>query len=278
MEDKSDFIKISSFLCLLATSYLIYENNSILLKEYDLFSKKTPSAFKGFKVLHINNLYGKNFGEENYRLLDKINILKPDIILMTGQSLTSFLEKDFVFLKLCKSLRESYPVYYSLGEKETLNSKRGQGLGDFLKALKDMGIIILNNSKVSIIKKEERLNLYGIYIDKEKRKAYLKKNEEKSFLDKEIIKKLGKANKSEFNMVLTNDVINFGSYVRWGSDITFSGYTKVIKNYIFNNFVERKKDIFIKRDSSMVLSKGLGNSFFSIRLINRPEITLITLR
>ena len=79
-------------------------------------------------------------------------------------------------------------------------------------------------------------------------------------------------------MLVANDVVNFEAYVKWGSDITFSGYTRAINRYIFNNLMERKKGIFIEKDSSMILSRGLGNDFFKMRIMNRPEITLITIR
>ena len=42
--------------------------------------------------------------------------------------------------------------------------------------------------------------------------------------------------------------------------------------------MERKKGIFIEKDSSMILSRGLGNDFLKMRIMNRPEITLITIR
>ncbi len=47
--------------------------------------------------------------------------------------------------------------------------------------------------------------------------------------------------------MLANDVINFEAYVKWGSDITFSGYTRAINRYIFNNLMEKKGDFHRKR-------------------------------
>ncbi|MDU3019794.1 metallophosphoesterase [Clostridium perfringens] len=280
MNEISDLAKITSILGVAATTYLVYENNSIYIHEYELFTRKTPKAFRGFKILHLNNLYGKTFGCENYRLIEKINYLKPDIIVTTGNMLTSTLDKDFVFLELCKSLRSFYPIYYSVEKCKGLSGKKYEKYRDYLKGLMDIGVILLNNSKVSLIKKEDKLNIYGIYIDDKIKSISLKERGEKGniFSKEDIVKKLGKPNRSEFNIVLANDVINFEAYVKWGSDITFSGYTRAINRYIFNNLMERKKGIFIEKDSSMILSRGLGNDFFKIRIMNRPEITLITIR
>ncbi|MDK0618306.1 hypothetical protein P5F24_10275 [Clostridium perfringens] len=280
MNEISDLAKITSILGVAATTYLVYENNSIYIHEYELFTRKTPKSFRGFKILHLNNLYGKTFGCENYRLIEKINYLKPDIIVTTGNMLTSTLDKDFVFLELCKSLRRFYPIYYSVEKCKGLSGKKYEKYRDYLKGLMDIGVILLNNSKVSLIKKEDKLNIYGIYIDDKIKSISLKERGEKGniFSKEDIVKKLGKPNRSEFNIVLANDVINFEAYVKWGSDITFSGYTRAINRYIFNNLMERKKGIFIEKDSSMILSRGLGNDFFKIRIMNRPEITLITIR
>lgn len=280
MSEFSDWLKITSILGIAATTYLIYENNSIAIKEYELFTRKTPMAFKGFKILHLNNLYGKSFGLDNYRLVEKINFLKPDIIVTTGNMLTHKLDKDFIFLELCKKLRCYYPVYYAIESPVALDNGKNNKYKIYLEKLREAGIILLNNNKVSLIKKEDKLNIYGIFIEEDEiKKYYLKeKNNDITFSKKDIENKLGEPNRSEFNVVLTNDVVNFEAYVKWGSDITFSGYSRIINRYIFNNLMERKKGIFIERDSSMILSRGLGNKFFRVRIKNRPEITLVTIR
>lgn len=280
MNEISDLAKITSILGIAATTYLFYENNSIFINEYELFTRKTPKAFRGFKILHLNNLYGKTFGSENYKLIEKINSLKPDIIVTTGNMLTSSLDKDFVFLELCKNLRSFYPIYYSIEGCKNLSGKKYEKYRDYLKGLVDIGVILLNNSKVSLIKKEDKLNIYGIYIEDEIKSFSFKGGckKENIFSKEDVVNKLGNPNRSEFNIVLANDVINFEAYVKWGSDITFSGYTRAINRYIFNNLMERKKGIFIEKDSSMILSRGLGNDFFKMRIMNRPEITLITIR
>lgn len=280
MNEISDLAKITSILGIAATTYLVYENNSIFINEYELFTRKTPNSFRGFNILHLNNLYGKTFGSENYRLIEKINSLKPDIIVTTGNMLTSSLDKDFVFLELCKNLRSFYPIYYSIEGCKNLIGKKYEKYRDYLKGLVDIGVILLNNSKVSLIKKEDKLNIYGIYIEDEIKSFSLKEGfkKEKIFSKEDVVNKLGSPNRSEFNIVLANDVINFEAYVKWGSDITFSGYTRAINRYIFNNLMERKKGIFIEKDSSMILSRGLGNDFLKMRIMNRPEITLITIR
>ena len=59
MNEISDLAKITSILGIAATTYLVYENNSIFINEYELFTRKTPNSFRGFKILHLNNLYGK---------------------------------------------------------------------------------------------------------------------------------------------------------------------------------------------------------------------------
>ena len=194
--------------------------------------------------------------------------------------LTSSLDKDFVFLELCKNLRSFYPIYYSIEGCKNLIGKKYEKYRDYLKGLVDIGVILLNNSKVSLIKKEDKLNIYGIYIEDEIKSFSLKEGfkKEKIFSKEDVVNKLGSPNRSEFNIVLANDVINFEAYVKWGSDITFSGYTRAINRYIFNNLMERKKGIFIEKDSSMILSRGLGNDFLKMRIMNRPEITLITIR
>ncbi|WP_300351735.1 hypothetical protein [Clostridium sp.] len=280
MDDISDLVKITSVLGTVTLGYLIYENNSIEIREFDLFTKKTPHYFKGFKILHLNNLYGKNFGEANSKLLNKIHELKPDIIVTTGNMLKSNLDRGWTFLELCKNLRRFYPIYYLVEESIVNEEKKTKEYLLYLKELSKNGVILINDGKVALIKREDKINIYGIFIRSDEIKDYKfdKKDGKINFLKENIENKIGLPNKSEFNIVLTNEVLNFDSYVKWGSDITFSGYNRRINKYIFNNLNDNKKGIFIKRDSSMILSRGLGNKFLRARLFYRPEITLITLR
>ena len=98
---------------------------------------------------------------------------------------------------------------------KNLSGKKYEKYRDYLKGLVDIGVILLNNSKVSLIKKEDKLNIYGIYIEDEIKSFSFKGGckKENIFSKEDLVNKLGSPNRSEFNIVLANDVINFEAYV-----------------------------------------------------------------
>ena len=61
------------------------------VKEYKVSSKRLPESFHGLKIVHFSDLHYKNSvnKKELKRLVNKINEIKPDIVVFTGDLLSS---------------------------------------------------------------------------------------------------------------------------------------------------------------------------------------------
>lgn len=295
MGNIEEFLIVTTTASLGIIGYFIYENNYLSVSKVEIHSPKTPKEFKNFKILQLTDLHGKTFGDNNERLIKKIKKINPDIIVATGDMLSVTRDKKESFFNLCKNIRSFYPIYYSLGNHEVLVRDSNSidekvWFKEYIKKLKESDINVIDNSRISIIKKNNRINLYGITLPLAYyRRRFTEGREDKVILTKEYMNKLiGCAKKDEFNILLAHNPLNFNSYMDWGSDLTFSGHVHggivrlpFIKGILSPEVAflpKYKEGLYREKNSSLVVGRGLGNSSIKFRLFNPPEIMVAELK
>lgn len=266
----------------------IYDsNNNIEIVNYEIKSHKIPKEFENFKILQLSDLHDKEFGKQNIYLIKKIKSLNPDIIVVTGDMLLRKKVNYNIFLNLAKILSKHYRIYVSLGNHEQRIRFKDKRIYRFLKDLKSMGIVVLNNGKAEFIKKNSHINIYGLRINlKYYRYRFFKKNMELE--SNEILNKLGILNKSEFNILLAHNPLYFKEYKRWGADLILSGHIHggMIRLPVIGALLSPERTFFPKYsagkynidNSTLIVNRGLGSGIIKLRIFNRPEISLITLK
>ena len=62
------------------------ETRGLVVREYSVINKKIPESFHGFKIVQFSDThYGMTtFSDELKNMVNKINTLKPDIVVFTG--------------------------------------------------------------------------------------------------------------------------------------------------------------------------------------------------
>jgi hypothetical protein len=128
-------------LCICALVFLYCENNLITVTNIIVKSPDLPDAFDGYKIVHLSDLHGKEFGRGQKNLIEKIKGVQPDLIVFTGDAVDSRRYNAKPVLELMKQAVELAPVYFVIGNHEW-KSGRFYALE---KALEDNGI------RVSII-------------------------------------------------------------------------------------------------------------------------------
>lgn len=161
-----NYSMLTSMLTLGLATYIAYDNYQISVSEIVVKSNKVPKNFVNFKILQLSDLHCKEFGNNNIRLIKKINKINPDIIIATGDMFSTSLDVNESFYKLCNELVNKYPIYYSLGNHETILrvSKLSDRIWieDYLKKIKNLGVCLLDNEMVSIDRGNEKINIYGL--------------------------------------------------------------------------------------------------------------------
>lgn len=261
------------------SSWIWWGNTALEVNEYEMISNQIPEAFSGFRIAQISDLHNVQFGEGNEGLLSLLAQADPDIIVITGDLIDSRHTDIEIALEFCESAIEIAPVYYVTGNHEA----RVAEFENLKNGLEENGIVILENEKVRLSRDEEYITLMGIQ-DPSFTTDYL-------FGDAESV---AAATLSEFQnesdrytVLLSHRPELFNVYVDSQIDLVFSGHAHggqfrlpfigglVAPNQGF--FPEYDAGLFSKENTTMVVSRGAGNSIIPLRFINRPEIVVVEL-
>lgn len=261
---------------------LYIDANWIQTTSFEVFSKKIPSSFDGYKILQLSDLHSKKFGKDNRKLLQKIDKSNPDIIVLTGDFVSAN-ETDFtVFFELVDKISPKYEVYYITGNHEQAMSSSSKK--EIFSYLSEKGVKFLNNEYIEISQEKERINFYGLCYES----SYYSDKKGNIYTKEMMTKSLGEADSSKYNILLTHSPTNFEVYKSWGADLILSGHVHGgMIRVPFVGAIFSPDEGFMPKysagryqmdDSVLVVSKGLGRGSRGFRLFNRPNLVEITLK
>lgn len=294
-KNKPGKLIIVSGVIILVIMLLYYIDNELIgVSRYDVEISMLPRSFAEFKIIHLSDLHGKEFGRDNRKLLEIIERENPDIIIATGDMINSTGDDGSSFLNLLRGINGRYPVYFSLGNHEQIVKDREKQQGrrvfrEFVKQIQEAGGIVLDNEKAEIKKGDGSLFLYGftsmLYHYTGSDTAYWEGSDLKADF---LVAKLGRPAKDEINLLLAHNPKYFGAYAKWGADIVLAGHVHggIIRlpfvGGVFSPdktlFPECQAGLYSQGDTVMLVSRGLGNSVIPLRLFNRPEVVVLTLK
>ena len=269
-----------------------YETDSLEITKYEIENEKIPKEFDNFKIVQISDLHNKSFGKGNKRLLEKIDSQNPDIVVITGD-LVEGDNKDFdVALNLIDELLKKYKVYHIMGnhEQKSLIKKHKELYKTYFDKLYNKNIVNLDNEKTKVEKDGKYINIYGLIIPLEYYPYFFKNYENKNMkLEQDFINnKLGEINRDEYNILLAHTPFFFEDYEKYGVDLVLAGHVHggIIRLPKVGGLLSPNREFFpkydfgkyIKNNTTMLLSKGLGGSKVLIRFACKPEIVSITLK
>lgn len=266
-----------------------YENKSLVVEKYQIFSEKIPKSFDGFRMVFLTDLHCNEFGTENEELIEKIHQCRPDVILVGGDMVTSREDVSVdVPLKLMKKLSEKYIVYYADGNHELRLMRNEEIFGlrykEYVHQLKEFGVRHISNETIIIEEGGEKVSLTAF--DLEKKFYHRFRIPEMTY--EEMEEAVGEKAEESFSILLVHNPNYFNTYARWGSDLVLAGHFHggMVKIPKLGGVISPQFQIFPKYDSgefhlgnsTMILSRGLGNHSIKLRLFNKPEISCITLK
>lgn len=275
---------------ILLVMLFIYVNYKVIfVSRYKVKSNKLSQVFNGFKILHLSDWHCTTYGKNNKRLINLINNKikneKIDIVVITGDFIIRQKRDYRPALEFISKIK-SNNIYFVYGNHEMiLKSKEIQ---DFKNKLETLGVVVLDDKKIELTRENQKLNLYGVsYIFSHiaSRKDLTEQVLEKYKKDYE--EKIGVINKNEYNILLSHDPMDFEVYVKEGFDLVFSGHlhgggirffgigvATARKNWFFTTLAS---GIHKKKDTQIIVSRGIGNSTRPIRIFDPPEISITTL-
>jgi hypothetical protein len=249
---------------------------------YTVESERLPDEFDGVRFVLLSDLHNKSFGKQNGRLLSAIARQKPDFIVAAGDLVTAKKkEGDVAAKELMKVLGKQYDVFYGRGNHEERLSETDRG---FEEEIRKCGVHYLHNESVFLVRGESKIRITGLSLPME----YFEKFHQTSLDGKTIEELIGNKRDTVFNLLIAHKPAHFFEYVSWGADLIVSGHLHggMIRLPFLGGVVSPQLEIFPKFDagkfilgkSTMIISRGLGSHSIPIRIHNRPELVVVTLK
>ena len=245
--------------------YMRYiEPKMLIVKEYPIINQKIPKSFNGFKIVHFSDIhYGKTTNEKELtKVIEKINILKPDILVFTGDLFNKNInindnEKEKI-KELLKKTSAKIGKYAILGDNDEFESEETLKNADF-KILKNENIPIYYKGNVPIY-------ISGI--------PSISKKEH------DITTAFQKEDNNSYQILLAHEPIIFDE-VKKETNLVLAGHSLggLIHLPLIGEIVkfDNTGKYVTSSENKLYVSTGIGTDNLSLRFLNPPSITLYRL-
>ena len=272
--------KLLALAPIIVASSIIRQNKKLKVRKTTLKFDKLPQAFDNFKIAQVSDIHCDKVGHSDLSFINKIKNFNPDMIVITGDILDSYNNNMDIAYNILSQLAIVAPCYFVSGNHELRLPEEYEQL---INRMKKLNITHLHNSKLFITKNNESINLVGV------EDYNFFKNEDKLNHRANFIKTLEELySPNHFNILLSHRPEKFPIYADIKYDLIFSGHAHggqwriPFVGGIFSPsqgfFPKYTNGNYVLKDSTLIVSQGLGNSSFPIRINNRIELVLATLK
>ena len=175
------FVAIAAFIAVVGCSYIGNRN----FKE-TFYSTSSLKVNNKVRIIQISDLHNCVYGKDNAKLIDRVEKLKPDIIIYTGDCMDSDSKVTGRVVSLCEALAKVAPSYYIYGNnevetyykdvmtQESLDAKFGftnetrdpakllEITDSFTEKLEKAGVTVLKNSAATVTVGDTQVDVYGV--------------------------------------------------------------------------------------------------------------------
>ena len=268
---------VCAVILLVLIIWTVWGNTALERAEITITGKTLPKSFDGYRIAHVSDLHNTQIGKDNAKLLALLRDAQPDIIAITGDLIDSRNTDLTVALQFAEAAVKIAPCYYVTGNHEV----RIAEYDALKKGLTELGVIVLSNDSLEIRRSGECVTLLGVD-DPSFQTAYLS-GDSASVMQNA----LQQIPREGYSILLSHRPELFDVYAENSINLVLSGHAHggqfripflggiIAPNQGF--FPEYDAGLFTKGTTSMVVSRGIGNSLFPVRFNNRPEVVFITL-
>ncbi len=261
--------------------WIIWGNVTIKTTVYHIYDANLPQGFRGTRIAQISDLHNAEFGADNEPLLSILTREKPDLILFTGDMVDSDHTDVNSALSFAAKAVDIAPCYYVPGNHEAW---LGHTYTEFEAQLRTLGVTVLRNEATPFQRNGDTVQLVGIDDPDFVESASGLFDLSSAIVDKEIT---DAGHAEEYRILLSHRPETFPTYAAQGINLTFAGHAHggQFRLPLVGGLVAPNQGIFPKYDggmytngtSTMVVSRGLGNSIIPVRINNRPEVVVAVL-
>lgn len=293
------FVILAASVAVVGYNYL--ENQNFRETFYCVSSLKVNNKIR---IVQISDLHNCSFGNNNDKMINRIEKLKPDLIIYTGDIIDSKSNSDDAIINLCASLSKLAPSYFVYGNNEvekyydnpltqdSLDQKFGFNndtrdpnklleITDSLEEeLEGVGVKVLKNGSDTITVGSTTVDVYGVLTSNPSSFWSYAGGSFDEFIYK---------NENNLKITAIHEPLVFEEYTpnTWG-DLMLAGHTHggtakipvIGPAYTHDggilparsgHFVYGRYDV---QGRPLIVSSGLENTNF-LRINNQPEIVIV---
>lgn len=269
-------VAIIIFICLTILYSKYIGTTGIQTREYRVESSILTNNFSGLKIVHFSDLlYGSITDMEDVKkMVDKINILKPDLVLFTGDLISpkyKLKEKDKEeLIKNLKNIEVTIDKYAIYGDYDF-------DLNSYEDIITSSGFKLLSNEYEEVFyKTNESMYIVGLpssiktNIDMDKSFEFYTDENRKYTI---VLVHDGKSIKYIDDSTYEVDLILGGHSLNGSVRLPFVG--GILKN---ENTYKYKDEEYGRGITKIYISGGLGTDKYDFRLNNKPSFNLYRLK
>lgn len=264
---------------ILIGTFIVYSNKKITLTEYSVENELISDAFDGFRIVNASDFHNRFFGRDSAYLLSEIKKASPDIIVITGDIIDRRNLNIGRSVTFAAKAAKIAPVYYVTGNHEAVM----KGFDTLIAGLTDAGVEYMDSRTVVIERNNSAIELMGIPdpalgVEPEEYRLYEKCREDVAAVI---------TGSDRFSILLAHRPDFFDVYASH-ADIVFCGHAHggQFRIPFMGGLFAPGQGLFpkltcgrhTKSGTDMIISRGIGNSSFPIRINNNPELVVVELK
>lgn len=247
------------------------------VKEYKIVDSKITADYHGLKIVHLSDIhYGSTIkNNELKKIVQEINLLKPDVVVLTGD----LIDEDWEFdenelIENLKSIKASLGKYAITGNHDVDNDV-------WTRIITESEFKNMNDNYELIYKGNEPIILSGISSN-----IITSFSSEKTEKFDDYIKTLKENNKDRYYSILLIhepdfiDNLDLNNYDLVLSGHSHNGQVKfpiIGKIYTPDGAKKYYNEYYKVNDTELYISSGLGTAWLRLRLFNRPSFNFYRL-
>lgn len=259
--------------------YLLWANAALTVSHVELDLLPGEGSFT---IAQVSDLHNAEFGGGNRELLAILEEAEPDLIAITGDLIDSRRTDPAPALAFLEGAVELAPVCYVTGNHEFRAYDAYQGLKS---QMEELGVIVLENE--SMVLEEVPLRVIGLDDPSFGVRSDPSATPEQ-ILQGALPALAPQAGEEDLCTVLLAHRPEYVElYAQYGADLVLSGHAhggQVRLPGVGGLYAPGQgflpaytSGLYQIGETSLVVSRGLGNSLFPLRVNNRPEVVLVKL-
>ena len=261
----------------LVAGWLLWDNRRLDVSHYEVGLEQLPAAADGLRIAQVSDLHSASFGTFPQRVVAGVEAARPDLIAITGDLLDYRAADLHVVLDVARDLQAIAPAYYVLGNHEADSPLRDE----LIAGLESLGVVVLRDEAVTTEIGGTEVSVVGLD-DPRVRSAQGRRAQEPA----QVLSRLDLPPDVP-TILLAHRPELLDQYTGAGIDLVLSGHAhggQVRAPGIGGLYAphqgwlpELTEGVHTRGDTTMVISRGLGNSIAAVRVNNPRELVVVEL-